>query len=618
MAYSMWRNSRQTAALRGAAVSVRELGRLSEQLATADDRERMIATILERAGTMVGARQVSVALWSGDDTALLSRSSDRSDVSGWGGSEVPVERDDLGPLADALHPVVVTPDLSSPIGTALVTDAPVLLGDAAAVRATFPAGWEGSGPDPASAVALVLRRPNGRSLGAIEWVWARGRELTPATRSTLLTVAEVCEQSLFRAEVHHGRWRAASALASLSQGLSVARTLTEIAELVVRFGPGASGAHHVAVAFTNESLTELTVHHAVVGEDGVVQDPAVAGTSTFSMHIDPNGPLTSMLRRGQPIQLDGMSVFQDVPEVVALIGGRLERTTGIPLIDAEGRLRGAIAFIHLRGISDPREPVYAEAGRLDTIADLTAQTVERSLLYQHEHELVVNLQQQTLGALPAVDGLCCAARYLPSSSMLGLGGDWYDVYPLDDGGAAVMVGDVAGHGIDAIADMAEFRTTISTLLRTRSDLSELAALSTSLLAEPGGELRFATVGLMVIDPSRRRLSYIRCGHPPALMCRPDGSVELLDQAGGAPIGIERRSLSAASVAFEPGTVLLAYTDGLIERRDEVLDTGIERLRSALAECPTTDPVAIVDHVIARCLAGRSTEDDTAVLVIRVD
>ncbi len=122
-----------------------------------------------------------------------------------------------------------------------------------------------------------------------------------------------------------------------------------------------------------------------------------------------------------------------------------------------------LAFVFVAGPSR-REP--PESGRLATIADVTAQTVERAMLYLQEHELVVNLQRQTLADLPVVAGLDMAARYLPSSATLGLGGDWYDVYVLDGERIGAVVGDVSGHGIDAIADMTEFRTTISTLLRT--------------------------------------------------------------------------------------------------------------------------------------------------------
>ena len=195
---------------------------------------------------------------------------------------------------------------------------------------------------------------------------------------------------------------------------------------------------------------------------------------------------------------------------------------------------------------------------------------------------VVNLQRQTLADLPEVEGLQMAARYLPSSATLGLGGDWYDVYVLDDAKIGLVVGDVSGHGIDAIADMTEFRTTVSTLLRTNQELSQIAQMSTSLLrGDHFGEVRFATAGLMVYDPAEHSLSYVRAGHPPMLVREPGGEVVVLERGGGGPLGITDTGIEVQIVGVESGSVILAYTDGLIERRDESIDTGLARLRRGL-------------------------------------
>ena len=235
---------------------------------------------------------------------------------------------------------------------------------------------------------------------------------------------------------------------------------------------------------------------------------------------------------------------------------------------------------------------------------------------------VVNLQRQTLADLPEVEGLQMAARYLPSSATLGLGGDWYDVYVLDDAKIGLVVGDVSGHGIDAIADMTEFRTTVSTLLRTNQELSQIAEMSTSLLrGDHFGEVRFATAGLMVYDPAEHSLSYVRAGHPPMLVREPGGEVVVLERGGGGPLGITDTGIEVQIVGVEPGSVIVAYTDGLIERRDESIDTGLDRLRRALAECAPEDlwqgAEAIADTLIERCLGDRQTADDAALLVVVV-
>ncbi|MEO6122637.1 MAG: SpoIIE family protein phosphatase [Ilumatobacteraceae bacterium] len=589
--YFLLRNFRQTHELRLAATNVRELGRLSERLATAGDREQMLATILTHAGHMVGARSVSIAMWSGDGDITLSSLA----ASG------------IGVASSVQAPT----DMSNPIGTALVTDAPVYIGDGAALRSAYPLIAQRRIDNGAEAVAaLPLHRADGDVMGAIEWTWPRARRLRAELRSTLLTTAEVCQQSLYRDEVQQDRWRSASALSELSQRLSVSRTLDQIAQIVVRHASLASGADHVAVGFVNDIGNELRVHHMPFG-----QLTAADGPSSFTIGVDPGGAMMAMLKRGQPIRFDGTEELRRFPEILDLAGDRLRRAVCMPLIDADGQLRGLIAFVYVTG-SDLR--LDAEAGRLDTIADLTAQTVERSLLYQHEHELVVNLQRQTLAELPDITGLAIAARYLPASSLLGLGGDWYDVYVLDDGRIGVVVGDVAGHGIDAIADMTEFRTTISTLLRTSTHLGNLPSMSTALLNDDDrSDLRFATAGLMIIDQADGSMRYIRAGHPPAMLRLPSGEVLVLEDGGGAPIGVETHAVDERKLRMPSGSIVLTYTDGLIERRGESIDVGLARLATAFGECDSNDPDVIADTIIAHCHGGRRTDDDTAVLVIVV-
>jgi serine phosphatase RsbU (regulator of sigma subunit) len=164
--------------------------------------------------------------------------------------------------------------------------------------------------------------------------------------------------------------------------------------------------------------------------------------------------------------------------------------------------------------------------------------------------------------------------------------------------------------------MTEFRTTISTLLRTDQPLGAVPALSTTLLRhEHVDDLRFATAGLMIVDVASGNLSYIRAGHPPMLVRHADGEVVLLERGGGAPIGVTEEDIDVQTIIVEPGAVVVAYTDGLVERREESIDIGLERLRRALAECTGATADAIADTLVAECLGDRQTADDTALLVI---
>ncbi len=591
--FFLLRNLRQTNELRVAAMNVRQLGRLSERLAVADDREQMIRTILEQTTSMVGAVSARVAMQLGDDSFQATSAVRRGDET------------TIGEAAD------IPIDKSTPTGAAWLTGTPVYVVDSAALRAGYRAAagrWTSNGLE--AGAALPIRRPNGELMGVIELAWSRPRRFRGALRSTLLTTAEVCQQSLYRAEVQTARWESAAALSELSQRLSVSRTLDQIAEVVIGLGAFASGADHVAVGFLNEASTAMQFFHSGVGDADRGEDPA-----SFEIAVE-SGPIVELLKRGQPLRFDGAASLDRFPVVQQLVGDQFRRLVCMPLIDADTQLRGVIAFVYLEDSTLQLQP---DAGRLDTIADLTAQTVERSLLYRHEHALVLDLQRQTLADLPDIDGLQLAARYLPASSLLGLGGDWYDVSVLDDGRVGIVVGDVAGHGIDAIADMAEFRTTISTLLRTNSDLGQLPARSTALLNGSGpSQLRFATAGLMIVDVAEQMLSYVRAGHPPSMVRTLDGEIHVLEAGGGAPIGIESAEVCEHGFGLSSGSVLVAYTDGLIERRDESIDVGLVRLADALRECESSDADVIVDTLIARCLGGRQTDDDTAVLVVVVE
>jgi CHASE1-domain containing sensor protein/GAF domain-containing protein len=598
----LWRNMRHTMQLRDAALSVRQLGQLSELLASADSREDVARVILSAASSTVGAAYVTIAIRLADPTMLTARRSA-------GPTDPAPAGDDLPPPLQLL--VASNP---SPITDAWNTRHPVFISDDAAYRGLYADGMQDrDARGVVSVAALPMRRPNGELLGVIAWEWTTPSRFAPGLRSTLQATAEVCQQSLNRADLHEQEWDSASALSALSQRLAVARNIRQIAEAAIQLGPEAGGADYVAACFLAESATLLDVYYPAAG---------VMNLGSLQIPIDPNGPIMAVLRRGQPVELYGNTELDRFPELIGLLQIEMKRIVCVPLIDSESQLRGAIAFAF--AASSP-VMLQVDTGRLTTIGELTAQTVERAMLYLHEHELVINLQRQTLGELPTVEGVSMAARYLPSSATIGLGGDWYDVHPLGDGVLGLVVGDVSGHGIDAIADMTEFRTTISTLMRTDHALGSMPALSTALLNEDAGaDVRFATAGLMMLDVRARRLRFVRAGHPPMLVRHADGRVEILELGGGGPIGVETSPIAEQTVQLDPGAIVVAYTDGLIERREETLDVGLARLRRALCEFGShgrpaaavgENPAqAIVDWLIEQCVGDRLTADDAAVLV----
>lgn len=588
----LWRTVRQTAELRGAAWSVRHLGQLSERLAMAETRAEAIRIILDSAVSTVGAGSAAVALRGSDPgTLLVVTSSDGS--------------------TNASASSMLLSSRPSPITDAWNTKNTVFVNDEAAFRGLYAEDEQDrAARNVASMAALPMRRPGGELFGVLAWQWPIASRFGDGTRSTLQATAEVCQQSLYRADLHEQQWSSATALSTLSQRLAVARNVRQIAEALVEVGPEAGGADFVGVGFLDEAQTKFDLFHRRSG----------GGPQHLEFAVSADGALMAVLRRGQPLEFQNRSQLDRFPVLVELLGTEMKRLVCIPLIDSSKLLRGVIAFMFAAG-----SHVLVDPGteRRSTIAELTAQTVERAMLYLHEHELVVDLQRQTLADLPDVAGLQIAARYLPSSATIGLGGDWYDVYVLGDGRVGMVIGDVSGHGIDAIADMTEFRTTVSTLLRTNQELGTIAQMSTALLkAQDTTDVRFATAGLMVLDLGAKTLAYVRAGHPPMLVREPGGNVVVLERGGGGPIGVTDVDIAVQTVAVESGSVIVAYTDGLIERRDEPIDIGLDRLLRALGECSSTDlwggAEAIADVLVEQCLGGRQTADDAAVLVVVVE
>ena len=578
------RNRRKTQALRSSARSVQALGQLSEHLAEAESLDRMADAIGTYAPAAAGARHVVVAL---DDPAhpdaLVRRGSGGEVIAG--GSH---------PLLDARR-----------LGREMV------VADAGELRRRYPDMSVAYAARGTNAIAVVpLHRQRGQTFGVVGFEWVEREPFRQQTRDAITAVADLCQQNVLRVEAQERRRATATSLSTLGQRLAAVRSMDEVAAEVVAHAPAASGAPIVAVGFFNASYTTLRLMRSSAGA-------ADRGAGLFNdIPTDPAGPLTPMLRLGRRVTFRDRAEIDKYEALRTLVGPLIDRMHLFPLLDSSGALTGLLVFLWTNSAG---ETVWNEPGRMLTIADLAAQTIERAQLYQRQHELVLELQRRTLPEVPTIPGLAVAARYLPSSSALGLGGDWYDVQPIGDQVVGLVVGDVVGHGIEAIADMTEIRTTVSTLLRTDTNLSSVASSSSALLTTGDDAVVFATAVLMVVDLTVPVLRYVRAGHPPPMVRQPDGTIVLLDAAGTTPIGVAGREAVVGEVALVPGSIVVAYTDGLVERRDETIDVGIERLRAGLAACAEcADVEQIADTLVEQCLGTRSTDDDTALLVVRVE
>jgi serine phosphatase RsbU (regulator of sigma subunit) len=251
----------------------------------------------------------------------------------------------------------------------------------------------------------------------------------------------------------------------------------------------------------------------------------------------------------------------------------------------------------------------AEARALDERAR------RRRQRYEEEHRVAVTLQRSLLSELPRIPGVDSAGRYQAGSTGLEVGGDWYDVVQRPDGIVHVSVGDVAGRGVAAAALMGQLRNAFRAYAY---DHTSPADIMWRLIRHMGDD-EMATAICITIDPAARQLTYSSAGHPPPLLRDDDsGSTVRLDLAQAPPLGFASpEAVIDAQVALPPRATLLAYTDGVIERRDRVIDEGIERLEWAFASAdPELAAGALADKLIHEVAEVTAADDDVALVVMR--
>jgi len=253
------------------------------------------------------------------------------------------------------------------------------------------------------------------------------------------------------------------------------------------------------------------------------------------------------------------------------------------------------------------QAVHAERRRAEERAELD------NARAQFFTEVAVTLQRAVLGPTVLPEGF--AVRYEPASGTLEVGGDWYDVVDLPGGRYGVVVGDVVGRGLPAAAVMGQLRSAVrALLLESHSPAHVLSALDRFATLVPGASC--STVFCAVVDPVAGTLRYSSAGHVPGIVVDADGSSRFLTAAGSLPLAVvEDLVRPERDVVLAPGSTLLLYTDGLVERRDEDLDVGMARAVDAVVAGRQLPPGALAE-VLTDQLLSDAPDDDVAFLVYR--
>lgn len=357
----------------------------------------------------------------------------------------------------------------------------------------------------------------------------------------------------------------------------------------------------------------------------VHRDPALAVAlqeiaARWPVRLDDPG-IAGLLAGGEPV------VTADVtPQMLALTARDAEHAALLQRIGARsaivmpllarGTPRGILSTVF--DASSERHYAPPDVAIASELARRFATALDNAHRYQHEHHIANALQEAMLPTeLPSIPGARLRSVYVAGESELQVGGDWYDAFALPEGGIGVSIGDVTGYGLDAAVVMGEIRQAIrSAAIENQTPEEVLEHADRALrMARPQA---IATAGFAIYDPSTRTLQYAHAGHLPPMIARADGSVEEL-RAQGLPLGMHDMSPPASvCVALESGTLLVFYTDGLIEfnRDAEAGERAlVEALRVECSERSDNPALAIYRRVVPLDAAHG---DDTAVLTLYIE
>jgi serine phosphatase RsbU (regulator of sigma subunit) len=301
-----------------------------------------------------------------------------------------------------------------------------------------------------------------------------------------------------------------------------------------------------------------------------------------------------------------------------LVDRGIKSLLGVPLL-AGGNV---IGVLHVGSLSG-RVFGQQEVQLLQLAADRAALALH-SIMSQDDALAAVALQRSLLPtALPAVPGLGLAARYVTGSGTVG--GDWYDVFALPDGRLGVVVGDVAGSGLDAAVIMGRMRSALRAYVLEAADPGTALRMLDRKIQyfEPDA---MATVLYAVYTPETGEFTVSSAGHLPPVLAAPGEPAGLLPVRPDPPIGTADDPPRRSATAFIPrGSLLCCFTDGLVERRYESIDHGIDRLAATLGGQLTASPAVAGPHVplaedacaaVMRAMVGNApAQDDIAILML---
>lgn len=408
-------------------------------------------------------------------------------------------------------------------------------------------------------------------------------------------------------EAERGERMRLETLSMLAHRLSAALTPQDIGEVLLDHLLDKGGAHSVnlgLVSADGERLEWITL----TGHPPPLRDRFGTGTPLCERSV-----ATDVVRSGLPIDMrtpeDYAAAYPELADWPARAGA--QTIVGRPL-ECGGEPFGALVLVwNERQSLDTAQRAY-----LSAVATMVSQALVRARIYADEHAraAVLHSVAQPSARVDAV-GLDYGALYRSANIAHGLGGDWYTVMNLDGGRTYLAVGDVLGHGLSAVEDMAQLRSAGNAYAHL--GMGPAAVLvQLNRLASRISQAEFATSAVAVFDSCAATLTYSSAGHPPPILRRAaTGAVVRLGEARGPVLGLsDDAGYTESTVSVGEGDVLVMYSDGLVEHDECDIKAGIEHLERVIAAWP---PDALLDcESLAEDIAPTPHTDDLCLVVVR--
>ncbi|MCM3924052.1 SpoIIE family protein phosphatase [Frankia sp. AiPs1] len=457
--------------------------------------------------------------------------------------------------------------------------------------------------------------------GLTRWVQVRGavvRDETAGAARMVGLVGDVSSVQTDRDGAGPGStalWRA-TRLLDLTHALGQALTVDELGDVVVHTATADLGIVFAAVMLHGDDgeLYRSIVHPATSPVLAMWQALPIRGPAAAADVVRDRRP------RYHPSRAEYLADYPDREQTVQVL--ELNASAHLPLV-VSGRLIGVLVLVW----DVPRDFDPGDQAFLQTLAGICAHAFERARLYERQTTLVTVLQRAILPQrLPDPAGVRLSARYLPASRDVGIGGDWYDAIVLPDGALMVVVGDVGGHGLGAIAIMAELhQATRAYALQGQSPAEITTQLAANLAGQ--GDETLATAVVAHLRPGERRLTWSCAGHPPPLLIA-GPATRYLEQVHGPILGAAPgHRYGQSELTLPPGCRLLLYSDGLVERRGASLSLGLDAFAAAASAGAAPGPDGgprsggledLCDGILAEITAPCGRDDDVCLLAVGLD